>query len=180
MLAVGRLDWVKGFDRLIDLFSKVHPDFPDWKLKIIGGGELYDSLKEKISSCDASSYISLTGKITPSQVITEMQRASVYVLSSYTESFPFVLLEAMSCSLPIVAFNTRGGLDMLVRNGENGFLAENQEGFLTSLSILLKEESLRRKMAEKSRELSSQYTAEAVEETWYQLIEDLYENRESL
>lgn len=69
---------------------------------------------------------------------------------------------------------------MLVRNGENGFLAENQEGFLTSLSILLKEESLRRKMAEKSRELSSQYTAEAVEETWYQLIEDLYENRESL
>jgi N-acetylglucosaminyldiphosphoundecaprenol N-acetyl-beta-D-mannosaminyltransferase len=180
VLAVGRLDWVKGFDRLIDLFSKVHPDFPDWKLKIIGGGELYDSLKEKISSCDASSYISLTGKITPSQVITEMQRASVYVLSSYTESFPVVLLEAMSCSLPIVAFNTRGGLDMLVRNGENGFLAENQEGFLTSLSILLKEESLRRKMAEKSRELSSQYTAEAVEETWYQLIEDLYENRESL
>ena len=180
VIAVGRLDWVKGFDRLIDLFSKIHPDFPEWKLKIIGGGELFDSLEEKISACNASSCISLTGKITPSQVIAEMQKASVYALSSYTESFPFVLLEAMSCSLPIVAFNTRGGLDMLVKNGENGFLAEDQGSFLASLSLLLKEEPLRRQMAKKSRELSSQYTAEAVEETWYQLIEDLYEDRESL
>ena len=180
VIAVGRLDWVKGFDRLIDLFSQIHTDFPDWKLKIIGGGELYNSLKERIVSRNSSSYITLTGKLSPSQVITEMQKASVFSLSSYTESFPFVLLEAMSCSLPIVAFNTRGGLDMIVKNGENGFLAEDQGAFLTSLSLLMKEEPLRRRMGEKSRELSSQYSAKAVEETWYQLIEDLYENRESL
>ena len=105
-----------------------------------------------------------------------MQKASLFALSSYTESFPFVLLEAMSCSLPIAAFNTRGGLDMIVRNGENGYLAEDTDSFLSSLSALLRDASLRAQMAAKSRELSAQYSAKAVEETWYQLIEDLYEN----
>ena len=176
VVAVGRLAWVKGFDRLIELFARIHPDFPDWNLKIIGGGELYDSLLEKISSCNASSFITLTGKLSPAQVITEMQQASLFALSSYTESFPFVLLEAMSCSLPIVAFNTRGGLDMIVCNGENGYLAEDADSFLSSFSALMGDAFLRTQMAAKSREFSSRYSASAVEETWYQLIEDLYEN----
>ena len=136
----------------------------------------YDSLLEKISSCNASSFITLTGKLSPAQVITEMQQASLFALSSYTESFPFVLLEAMSCSLPIVAFNTRGGLDMIVCNGENGYLAEDADSFLSSFSALMGDASLRTQMAAKSREFSSRYSASAVEETWYQLIEDLYEN----
>ena len=174
VIAVGRLDWVKGFDRLIDIFSRIHPDFPGWNLKIIGGGREYDALLKRISSQNAESYITLTGKISPSQVIAEMQKASVYALSSYTESFPFVLLEAMSCSLPIVAFNTRGGLEMIVRDGENGFLAENQEEYLSSLSLLMKEEPLREKMSKASRAVSAEYTAESVEKLWYQLIEELY------
>lgn len=180
VLAVGRLAWVKGFDRLIELFARLHPNFPEWKLKIIGGGELYDSLQEKIASCSASSFITLTGKLPPAQVITEMQKASLFALSSYTESFPFVLLEAMSCSLPIAAFNTRGGLDMIVHSGENGYLSENADAFLSSLSALMDDASLRARMAAKSRELSAQYTAGAVEETWYRLIEDLSEKSGSL
>ena len=179
VIAVGRLDWVKGFDRMIDLFAELHPQFPAWHLKIIGGGREEASLRERIASHDAASYITLTGKLAPSQVISEMQKASVFALSSYTESFPFVLLEAMSCSLPIAAFNTRGGLDMIVKNGENGFLAESGEEFLSSLSRLMEDLSLREQMAGKSRELSSLYTAQAVEETWYRLIEDLYEKNES-
>ena len=175
VIAVGRLDWVKGFDRLIDLFSQIHPDFPGWTLKIIGGGREYDALQERISSHNAGSYITLTGKLSPSQVISEMQKASVYTLSSYTESFPFVLLEAMSCSLPIVAFNTRGGLEMIVRDGENGFLAEDQEKFLASLSLLMRDESLRAEMSKASRAVSAEYTAESVEKIWYQLIEELYD-----
>ena len=177
VIAVGRLSWVKGFDRLIDLFARIHPDFPDWKLKIVGSGDDYDTLQSKIKASDASSYITLTGKLTPSQVITEMQQSAIYALSSYTESFPFVLLEAMSCSLPIAAFNTRGGLDMIVNNGENGFLSEDDEAFLSSLSLLMNDAALRTQMGIKSRELSSRYTSKAVAETWYQLIEDLYEEK---
>ena len=177
VIAVGRLSRVKGFDRLIDLFARIHSTFPDWKLKIIGGGDEYDALRSEIDSFNATSYITLTGKLAPSQVITEMQRSAVYALSSYTESFPFVLLEAMSCSLPIVAFNTRGGLDMIVDNGENGFLSENDEAFLSSLSLLMSDAALRTQMGIKSRELSSRYTSKAVAEIWYQLIEDLYEEK---
>ena len=106
-----------------------------------------------------------------------MQRAAVYALSSYTESFPFVLLEAMSCSLPIAAFNTRGGLEMIVNDAENGFLSESDDAFLSALSRLMGDEELRTAMGKKSRELSSRYTSKAVAETWYRLIEDLYEEK---
>ena len=177
VIAVGRLAWVKGFDRLIDLFARIHPAFPDWKLKIVGGGDEYDALRSRIDACNAASYITLTGKLAPSRVIAEMQRAAVYALSSYTESFPFVLLEAMSCSLPIAAFNTRGGLEMIVNDAENGFLAESDDAFLSALSRLMGDEELRTAMGKKSRELSSRYTSKAVAETWYQLIEDLYEEK---
>ena len=177
VIAVGRLAWVKGFDRLIDLFARIHPAFPDWKLKIVGGGDEYDALRSRIDACNAASYITLTGKLAPSRVIAEMQRAAVYALSSYTESFPFVLLEAMSCSLPIAAFNTRGGLEMIVNDAENGFLAESDDAFLSALSRLMGDEELRTAMGKKSRELSSRYTSKAVAETWYRLIEDLYEEK---
>ena len=172
VLAAGRLHPVKGFDRLIDLFCEVHDARPDWNLTILGGGEEEQALLKKIRENRAEGFITLAGRRSPEEVSQEMAHASVYALTSYSEGFPFVLLEAMSCCLPIAAFDTRGGLDMLVKDGENGFLVTEKQGFANALLRLTGEDDLREKMAVRSRSLSEQFTRDTVKETWFRLIEE--------
>ncbi len=172
VLAVGRLDRVKGFDRLIGLFCRLHEKYPDWNLKIVGSGDEEKPLKEQIAASGAESYVEMTGRYTPDQVEKAMQESSVYAMTSHTEGFPFVLLEAMSCSLPIVAFDTRGGLDMIVSEGENGYLVEDGDAFLDAMGKLMEDGDLRLRMARRSRELCARFSRETVAETWYRLIEE--------
>ena len=171
VLAVGRLDPVKGFDRLIQCFAVLHEKFPEWKLKIVGDGDEYSKLSDMIAKYDAAEYIELAGRFTPEQVEEEMKRASVYAMSSYSEGFPFVLLEAMSNSLPVVAFETRSGLSMMIRQGENGYLVNRIDEFTDRLKELMNDTELRRKMAKQSRDYSLNFSEKTVSEQWISLIE---------
>ena len=174
VIAVGRLHPVKGYDRLIRLFAAVHPACPEWRLVILGSGDEQAALEKEIEACGASSYITLAGRRSPEEVEQEMAKASLYALSSHSEGFPFVLLEAMSNSLPIVAFDTRGGLDMLVKTGENGYLVTQEEAFCKALTHLMQDDTLRRNMAQRSRELSLQFSRDEVAKIWFRLIEEYF------
>ena len=178
VIAVGRLHPVKGFDRMIESFASLHAAFPDWTLRIVGDGEEYPKLEKTVRDCKAEEYVILAGKYATEEITAAMAEASVYAMSSYSEGFPYVLLEAMAGSLPIVAYDTRGGLDMLVKQGENGYLVQTKEAFEKSLAALMRDTELREKMALKSRSLVQQFTGEAVAETWYQLIEEQCHDKE--
>lgn len=102
VISVGRADFQKGFDILIDAWKFVHDSHPDWELNIIGGGEkqhLYDQIKEL--------KLSKSIKLLPptKDIGKEYANSSLYVMSSRYEGLPLVLLEAMSFGLPIVSFD---------------------------------------------------------------------------
>lgn len=174
VIAVGRLHPVKGFDRLIDSFARIHESCPDWQLDIIGDGEEFESLKKRIEENSAQGFIRLCGRYSPDEVAAANARASLYVMSSYTEGFPFVHLEAMCGALPIVALNTRGGLDMTVHNGENGILVQNMTELEQALHKLMHDDALRQRMAENSYKLVQEFSRENIAQTWFDIFEEHY------
>ena len=174
VLAVGRLNEVKRFDLLIRMFSTLHAQFPDWKLRIVGEGEERGKLEAVIKELKAEYYVTLTGKKDAVGVEEEMLHASIYAMTSRSEGFPFVLLEAQSCALPVVAFDVRVGPGFVVQNGVNGYLAADMvyEDFCEKIASLMKDEALRHEMAEAAKARASDFSREKVAEIWYSILGD--------
>ena len=174
VLAVGRLHEVKRFELLIRLFAALHRQFPDWKLRIVGEGEERGRLEAAIKELHAENYVNLTGRKDADGVEDEMLRASLYAMTSRSEGFPFVLLEAQSCGLPVVAFDVRVGPGFVVQNGVNGYLAADMvyEDFCEKIASLMKDEVLRHEMAEAAKARASDFSREKVAKLWFELIGD--------
>lgn len=174
VLAVGRLHEVKRFDLLIRLFAALHGQFPDWRLCIVGEGEDRGKLEALIRELHVNNYVNLTGRKDAAGVEEEMLHASVFAMTSRSEGFPFVLLEAESCGLPMIAFDVRVGPGFVVENGVNGFLAAegDEAGFREKLAALMGDEDLRRDMAEAAKRNAAGFSRETVGEMWYSLIGD--------
>ncbi|WP_151835348.1 glycosyltransferase family 4 protein [Acinetobacter junii] len=119
-LAVGRLDYIKGFDLLLEAWAIFCKQNQDWTLSIVGGGA--EELRLKQIACDLgiSSRVIFWGQ--QKNVDQFYRQASIYCLSSRNEGFPMVLLEAQSYGLPIVAFDCDTGPAEIVLHGENGYL----------------------------------------------------------
>ena len=171
VLAVGRLDPIKGFDRLIESFCRVHENAEEWKLVIAGDGNEYDNLRELIDRLHAGEYIELAGKLSPDEVASEMNRAGIFALSSYSEGFPFVLLEALCGALPVAAYDIRSGLDMIIRDGENGFLVSDREEFEKCLLKLMNDSKLRESMSLNAYKKAEEFSKERLRTTWINIIE---------
>ena len=174
VLAVGRLHEVKRFELLIRQFAALHRQFPDWKLRIVGEGEERGRLEAAIKELHAENYVNLTGRKDADGVEDEMLRASLYAMTSRSEGFPFVLLEAQSCGLPVVAFDVRVGPGFVVQNGVNGYLAADMvyEDFCEKIASLMKDEALRHEMAEAAKARASDFSREKVAEIWYSILGD--------
>ena len=174
VLAVGRLNEVKRFELLIRLFAALHRQFPDWRLRIVGEGEERGRLEAAIKELHAENYVNLTGRKDADGVEDEMLRASLYAMTSRSEGFPFVLLEAQSCGLPVVAFDVRVGPGFVVQNGVNGYLAADMvyEDFCEKIASLMKDEALRHEMAEAAKARASDFSQEKVAKLWFELIGD--------
>lgn len=172
VVAVGRLHEVKRFDLLIRHMHEVHERFPDWKLRIVGDGEERERLEALIRDLDASSYVYLAGRKDSKGVEEEMLKASLYAMTSASEGFPFVLLEAQSCALPILAYDVRVGPGFVVRDGKTGFLVRegDEAGFTEKLAELMGSPALCRKMSKAAAEDVKQFSRENVGSMWFKLL----------
>ncbi len=117
--AVGRLAVEKGFLNLIDAFSIVRKKHPDATLVIVGEGELRETLEHRIEALDLTNCIYLPGFVSP--IYSILKELDVFVLSSFTEGLPTVVLEAMLCGTRIAA-SAVGGVPELLDNGRLGKL----------------------------------------------------------
>ena len=172
VLAVGRVTEVKRFPLLAEQFVRLHSRVPDWKLKIIGDGDELAGIRDFTEKAEAQSYIELPGQMNNEQVEREMLRASIFAMSSRSEGFPFVLMEAQSCALPIVAYDVRVGPGFLVSDRENGYLVPegNREEYEERLVELMEAPELRERMGENARRHAASFSREAVAEKWFTVI----------
>lgn len=125
-IAAGRIAPVKAFDKLITAWQQIAQVHPDWQLQIYGEGDeqltkKLDSLIQKLKLTNRVCLCGSTNKLTK-----KMQNAGLYVMSSVTECFPMVLLEAQAVGLPIISFDCPFGPRNIIADNINGLLVENQ------------------------------------------------------
>jgi len=157
IVAVGRLSDQKGFDMLVDAFSKVHSDVKT-KLVIFGEGRLKKDLLSQIKALNLEARVDLAGY--NDNPIAEIQQADLFVLSSRFEGSPNVLVEAMSVGTPVVAFNCPSGPLEILEGGKIATLVPN--GNVKALAAAI-ENSLMRPSKEQDKfklmEAVSRFTA---------------------
>lgn len=178
VVAAGRLTRQKGFDMLIPAFAEVAAKHPDWQLQIYGGGERRPELESRIADLDVGDNVKLMGFT--KRLPQKFGEASLYVLSSRFEGFPMVLLEAMMCGLPPVAFDCPTGPRDLIEHGTDGLIVPFGDiDALAAAIIELIEDTERRKAfgARAYEKAQQQYTTPAIAERWEQLFDDIARRR---
>ena len=170
-VAVGRLDEVKGFSRLIKIWANVSKN-NDAVLKIIGGGELEAALKNEIEELNLTDRVILTGPLSHDKVLEEMSMSKAYLMTSFSEGFPFVLIEAMSQGLPAIAYDVRVGPRAIIIDNKNGFLIEedNINDFTEKVEYLLNNNEEWQKMRLSSLNRAKDFTEEKIIRKWEELF----------
>lgn len=172
ILAAGRISRVKNFSDLIEAFSRVSKDFPAWELHFFGEDYLstQQKLEKQVLALGLNDQVKFKG--VTSDLKKEMQQYSIYAMTSETECFPMVLLEALSVGIPIVTYASPTGPQHIVRNGNDSFLVpyKNLDIFTTQLKTLMSDENLRRKMGSAARENVQRFSIEKVMQQWKDLF----------
>lgn len=170
VISVGRLEYTKGFDLLINAWAIVARTHPTWKLKIFGEGEERGSLEKQIHDFNLKS-VELPGR--NEHIIDELTQASIYAMSSRYESFGIGIIEAMSAGLPVVCFNCAYGPPEIVVDGVTGLQTPcyNIEKYAENLSKLISDIELRKSYGNNGlKRFNELYTKEKVIGTWLELI----------
>jgi glycosyltransferase involved in cell wall biosynthesis len=117
--AAGHLLPLKGFHQLIKAWVIVGREFPDWELRIFGTGAMEGKLRRQIARRGLEDKVRLMGYST--RLREELAASSLFVMSSLREAYGMVVVEAMSCGVPVVAYDTPGPAS-IVHDGVDGFL----------------------------------------------------------
>lgn len=175
VLAVGRYNYQKGYDRLLGTWALVHQNAPDWTLRILGDGELRDEMEKQANKLQIADSV-IFGKA--EQNIKDIyQQASVYAMTSRYEGLPMVLLEAEAAGLPIVSFDCKCGPKDIIENGQNGFIVKDGDiqTFAQKLLLLMKNKELRMDMGMKAFAHSEKFDVEFIMEQWTDLFNTILE-----
>ena len=176
VISIGRYDFDKGNDLLLQVWAIVERQMPEWQLDIYGDG-CRDSYQKLVGQLGVdSSHCHLFGPT--SDVKHEYLNSSVFVLPSRFEGFGLVLIEAMACGVPIVSFDCENGPRSIITDGVDGFLISpfDVDAFAEKVILLMKDENLRREMGENAQRSAAKYDIDIVGQQWKQLFDELMQN----
>lgn len=172
IIAAGRLSPVKGFEDLIAAFALIQPLFPEWQLHFYGQDYLgtQQRLERLIEDLKLRETVFFKGNVNDMQ--ETMTNYSIYAMTSETECFPMVLLEALSVGLPIVSYDCPNGPRNILKDGTDSFLVphKNITIFAKKLKILMQEENLRQCMSGKGFENVRRFSVHNIMAQWNNLF----------
>lgn len=148
IIAAGRKCYQKNFERLHLLWNRVQKRKSDWQLKI------HHNTKNMISA---------------------YAEGSIFVFTSRFEGFGLVLIEAMQCGLPCIAFDCPYGPREIIKNGENGFLIpyDDDSLFIEKLTYLMEHPEEREKMGRAAKESVKRFDKRTIMNQWKELLTEL-------
>lgn len=174
IVAVGRVDANKNHEMIIRAFAEIADEYPEYTLTIYGEGDKRQSLIEMAHDLGLSDRIGLPGAVT--NVAEEIYKASVFVLSSYSEGMPNALLEAMALGIPVISTDCPpGGPRELIVHGENGLLTPigDWKKMAENLQELLNNIDYAKKMGENAAKVKEAFHPEMINRTWKNYLEKI-------
>lgn len=178
VIAVGRLIYEKGFDRLIEAWRLLPNDILlEWKLDIYGEGEERDRLNGLINSYGLGSSIRINAPT--KNIFEEYAKSAFIVTTSRSEGFGMVLIEAMSCGLPAVCFDYSCGPKEVVSDGINGFLVENGNIHALSKKMeeLMRNRYLRFNFSKAARSVRDVFSEDRIMKMWAEYFARLTDSK---
>ncbi|MGZ0172372.1 MAG: glycosyltransferase family 4 protein [Planctomycetales bacterium] len=176
-VAVGRLSYEKGFDRLVDAFARTAEQCPNWNLLIIGDGPEKSNLLDAADKLGLADRIHFPGWIeSPWSAIPESatRLASIAVLPSRYEGFPNALLEAMSHGLASIAFDCESGPSEIIIHEDNGLLIPQDDvaKLAAAMQTLAHDDDQQNRLAAAAREVTDRFSPERVFPMWEVVLND--------
>ena len=175
ILYTGILRARKGLFDLIECVEHVIKEYPEIKFILTGRGPLRGKLEKEIKLRGLQKHITFLGYINRKTLIKTYQNATVHVIPSHYEGLPTVLLEAMSCGLPVVATDI-GSNNEVISTGVNGFLVPPKRPKIMARNILklLDNPSLREQIGQVARKTIEEHY------TWSQVTDNILKQYENI
>lgn len=155
LINAGSLVPEKNHSGLISIFQKLLPYYPDALLYIAGQGKLQQSLTRRIKDNQLEEKVKFLGS--RNDILQLIKNSNIFLLPSLIEGLPGVILEAMLCKVPVVAYNV-GGISEVVKNGQTGWIVEkgDEEGFVQAIHQVMSNPKNTLRIVENAYQMVSQ------------------------
>ena len=173
VLSIGRYAYDKGNDLLLQAWAIIEKQMHNWSLDVYGNGNKAPYQKQMTELGVDQQRCHLFGPV--ADVKTEYLSSSVFVLPSRFEGFGLVIIEAMACGVPVIAFDCENGPRAIIADGETGFLipAFDINLLAEKVMLLMNDHELRYRMGKNAQKAASQYDIERIGHQWKRLFEEL-------
>jgi len=170
IIAAGRLETVKQFDHLILAWKKIHHLHKEWKVNLYGDGSKKKEWNQLIIENGLSDSVQIMGNTNNLDEI--MRSASIYCMTSKTDCFPMVLLEAKFAGLPIISYDCPYGPKNIIKANNDGIIIQNDDllGFSAAIDQLIKDFEQREFMSTNAFNNFNEYSSKKVIHTWINLF----------
>jgi glycosyltransferase involved in cell wall biosynthesis len=172
VLTVGRFMAQKNHVELLIAFSVLAGEFPDWKLRIVGDGDLRSQIEAQIRELGLVDRVEVPGMVR--DVASEYARSAIVAIPSTYESFGLVAAEAFACSRPVVGFSDCPGTNAIIQHEVNGLLVSREgnpaANFAKALERLIREPGLRERLGKAGPASVAQFELTGVVDHWERFL----------
>lgn len=171
VIFVGRFTIQKDVWSLLEVWRLVHRRHPDWELHAYGEGELKADFQKAVDKEN----VNLKVHKPTENIFDRYLESSLLMMTSVYEPFGLVLPEAMSCGLPVVAFDCPYGPADIISDGVDGFLIKDRDIHVYAGQVceLIENEQLRRQMGKNAVNSSQRYHADHIMPQWKSLFREI-------
>lgn len=174
IVSVGRLDANKNHEMIIRAFAKILEKHPEYTLSIYGEGELREYLQKLILVLKLEEKVFLPGIIP--DVAEKIEKASLFLLTSYSEGVSNALIEALALGLPVIATDVpSGGTVELIEHGKSGLIIPvgNQAALEEAMDRLLSDAGLADGLGREAYKIQERLAPERVNALWKAYFESV-------
>jgi len=172
VIACYRFDKIKRIDLLIQIWEQIDSKINGWTLNLYGDGELFDSIKNEVDSKTFNNKIVLHGSKKNSEI--PYFESKIYTMTSKSESFSMVLLEAQAASVVVISFDVPTGPRNIL-SGKDSFLIKDNDivEYSNKLLFLMQNEGEREEMAKKAYNNVQQFSKQKIMTKWHDLLSSM-------